>query len=352
MTSGKRAILVVAALAVLAVMMAGCGGKTVATVNGEKISREEYDKAVERETVGVEYPVGAMEAGVWALNKLINQKIIEQLAKKEGVAPTDEQIEYKWNLLKKSGNLKRLTQQGGLTEDEIRQMIAAQQSYINFLTKGIKVTDKQVSDFYLQNRKRFKTPERVRVRMIITVGEQKSKKAEDFLKRGIAFETVARELADNPDDRRNGGAQAILSKGIKVKEVPPEILNKIVDVAFKTKIRQNSPRFLVQGRVSGGTVQRSWVILKVEDILPKQDQKLADVKESLREGLAQGQIRTKPAIGRRIGKKLAKFDKQAKVEVEIERYKPVIKGLREMNQPTEPQGPMPTPGGAPTAGAR
>ena len=351
MTSGKRAILVVAALAVLAVMMAGCGGKTVATVNGEKISREEYDKAVERETVGVQNPVGPMEAGVWVLTKLINQKIIEQLAKKEGVPPTNEQIEYKWGLLKKSGNLKRLTQVVGMTEDEIRQMIAASQSYINVLTKGIKVTDKQVSDLYYKNRSKFRQPERVRVRMIITAGEQKSKKAEGFLKRGIEFETVAREQADNPLDRQNGGAVAVLSKGMKVDNVPPEIMDKIVDVAFKTKIRQRSPRFLVQGKTSGGPLQRSWIILKVEDVLPAEDQKLPQVKESLREGLALEQARQKPDIGKR----LANFDKKAKVEVEIERYKPVIKILRERIRPAQPSGPMPTPGeagGPPTAGAR
>ena len=346
MTSGKRAILVVAALAVLAVMMAGCGGKTVAKVNGEKISREEYNKRLER--MSIPTAVGNQEAGVVVLNELINEKVIEQLAKKEGVAPTDEQIEYKWNLLKKSGNLARLTRQGGLTEDEVRQRIAAQQAFINYVTKGIKVTDKQVSDYFHQHSNEFRQPERARVRMIINVGEQKSKKAEDFLKHGIAFETVARDLADNPNDRRNGGAEAIFFKGMRVKDVPPEIVDKIVDVAFKTKIRQNSPRFMVQGRVPGGPIQKSWVILKVEEFLPKQDQKLPDVKGYLSENLALQQTRTKTAIGKR----LAAFDKKANVEVEIDRYKPVVKALREAIRPTPPPGPMPAPAGAPAAGAK
>jgi len=45
-------------------------------------------------------------------------------------------------------------------------------------------------------------------------------------------------------------------------------------------------------------------------------------------------------------KELGNFDKKAKVEPQIERYKPIIKRLREAGRPEPPKTAMPGAGGA------
>ncbi len=334
MISTKRALLVIAALAVLAAVLSGCGGKVVAKVNGQPITKEEYYKRLER--VAVPVMVGGrpvqQEAGILVLNDLINEKIIQELAKKENVTPTEEQIDYKWNLLKKSGNLARLTRTSGYTEEEIRKQIAAQQAFINVATKGIKITDEEVKKFFESNPQQFKQPERVQVRIITTEKKERIEKAADLLKKNIPFDTVARDIADNPADRQAGGIQLVLFKGMKMPNVPPEVLNKLVEVGFKTKKGQTSPPFLLQGR---------WVILKTEDILPAVNQTLPEMKQFIRENLALAKAQQE----NKFPKKLAEFDKKAEVVIEIERYRTAIKNLRETAR-----GEIPTSKTSPVAG--
>lgn len=335
MKNGRRAIILIAAAGVLASALAGCGGKVVATVNGEKITRDEYYKRLER--VGIPNPIAMnrllgqiarvnpnlaraiasvpkVEVGLLTTNELISEKIISQMAKKEGATPTDQQIDYKWGLLKKSGSIAQAMRQG-MTEDEIRKQLAVQQAYINVATKGIKITDKETRDYYEKNKRQFQQPERVQVRMIVTNGEAKIREAEKFLNRGVAFETVAREKSDDAGARQTGGFQAVLMKGMQ--NVPKEL----IDTAFATKKGQVSKPF---------RVQNTWVIIKVEDILPAINQSYADVKQYIAETLAQQKAMSKPAFA----KELASFDKKAKIEVNIERYKEQIKNFRNLSRPT------------------
>ncbi|MGB9608405.1 MAG: hypothetical protein ACPL7E_07705, partial [bacterium] len=111
-------------------MLAGCGKKVVAVVNGEKITKEELRDEAER------------VAGRDVLVNLIRQKIILQAAKKEGVYPSKEEVEKEIEFRKRENPtfLEDLKKQGTSLEEYKEQLIESL-AEINLVTKGIKVSD-------------------------------------------------------------------------------------------------------------------------------------------------------------------------------------------------------------------
>ena len=71
-------------------------------VNGEKVSKDEFYPRLER--IPVQTQQGTKLAGQYVVEQMIGEKLIEQLAKKENVAPTDAQIEAKIKVIRKESN--------------------------------------------------------------------------------------------------------------------------------------------------------------------------------------------------------------------------------------------------------
>ena len=81
-------------IAALAVFAAGCGQKPVATVNGEPITRDEFFQTVLNGTSGAQ---PNMALGIQVLESMINERLLLAEAKREGVVPTDADIDARLN---------------------------------------------------------------------------------------------------------------------------------------------------------------------------------------------------------------------------------------------------------------
>jgi len=203
----KSLILMVCSIAML-ILLAGCGGGTVAVVNGEKITREELRSEAEK------------VAGREVLTNLISQKILLQAAKKEGVYPSEEELNKELEFRKRENPtlLEDLKKQG-LTLEDYKKRLLASLAEVNLITKGIKVTDKEVEEAF----KNYKPLlDRVRLRWIVNGSEEEIKKAKEKLASGAFFEVVARDSSQDTFTKDKGGDMGYVSLD-QLRQISPEI---------------------------------------------------------------------------------------------------------------------------------
>lgn len=140
------------------------GGDSVAVVNGEKITRSEFDLRF-NQTKEIAKSQGAnltdekivKEIEKTTLEEMINEKILIQDAKKKGLIASVADVEKAYNEIfakfkNKDDFIKELTAQN-LTEQSLRENIVRQLTLIKYVdqnidSKNITVTEKEVSDLY------------------------------------------------------------------------------------------------------------------------------------------------------------------------------------------------------------
>ncbi|MBS1700663.1 MAG: SurA N-terminal domain-containing protein [Armatimonadetes bacterium] len=192
----------------LAFALVGCkggssSGENMAIVNGVPISKDEYISHLERKVqVLVQSQQGPVQATVaqplnfQALNDLVNQKLLLQMAKKENVLPTDEDInkELEFQSTKRSDFVSSLTAQG-MTLSEIKNELMISLCRHNLLSKGIHISDAQVDAYIKDNPKQFETPPMVDLTWITLKNADDKPKVDADLKSGQTFSVVSKQYS-------------------------------------------------------------------------------------------------------------------------------------------------------------
>lgn len=137
-------------IAVLVLTAFGCTTeKTVATVNGEKVTQSELYERMKQRT------------GKQILDQLITEKLILQEAKKKNVAVGEEEINKKLSEIKKQfpkeEEFKKALESNGVTIEQLKDQIKVQVVVEKIVGKDIKVTEEKIKEYYDQNKEwRFK----------------------------------------------------------------------------------------------------------------------------------------------------------------------------------------------------
>lgn len=142
------------------------GLKTVATVNGEKISQAEFDTRLEQilnspqaQALSLDNPLIREQVRQQVLTEIINTKLLLQAASKAGFSASDEEVQTEYDLiLERFGSQELLNQElanGGIDMKQFRENIHDQiviQRYLDANTdlSTITVTDEEIADFYEQ----------------------------------------------------------------------------------------------------------------------------------------------------------------------------------------------------------
>ena len=203
---GKYGLWTAAALAALALTGCNRGEETLATVNGDPITMEEFIKHIEtKPTVRVvvdnrqlEVPV-ANTIAFQGLQDLVTQKLIIQMARDKGFKLDDTAVQAEIATLEKinPGYVKNL-QARGLTMEQIRQSIRVDLAQEHLLTEGIKISDQQVDKFIKDSPNAFLKPAMAEVVQIVVRDERSKQRADNLLRQGRNFTDVAREV--NPQN--------------------------------------------------------------------------------------------------------------------------------------------------------
>jgi foldase protein PrsA len=234
MKSSRLLIILVASVALLA---AGCGGGSdkvpkdaVASVDGTPVPQSQFDglmtqarqsyKAQKRD-----FP----KAGSAELQTLRNQAVqflvqrveFEQKAKDLGIEISEKQVADRLAQIKKQyfgGDQKKYAaqlKQQGLSDEQVQADIRSQlvsEAIFKKVSADVKVSDKDISDYYAKNQDQYGQKESRDVRHILVKTKAEADKIYAELKAGGDFAALAKKYSEDPGSKDQGGKMTI-SKG-------------------------------------------------------------------------------------------------------------------------------------------
>jgi foldase protein PrsA len=325
MRFARQALLGMGLLALLSLTLTGCG-KSVAKINGEKISRDEYNSRMEK--MAINSPNGArQQVGALVLQQLIQEKLKLQFAKKLNVEPTKDQINSRVADLKRQGVYKTL-KDNGYTDQEIEDDIRVQQANFNVLTKDVTATDKELKDFYEQNKlKYFTTPAGADLGMIVAASKEKIDKARKMIKvDNNAFTAVAAQYNDIPQLRQSQGDIGFMpSDAAQIPKDRPQLPPTVHAAVFKLKVGEvTEPIF----------ASKTWYLVKMKSSKAQETKGFESVRNQVNDAVMMrkaqelyggtGRTRKTPPDA-----EFRKFIKDSKAKINVLRYSGMWKGLQD-----------------------
>lgn len=172
--------------------------ETVANIGEEHITRQHW--------------LNEMEAryGQIVLKDLIDQQVIEQLADKYKIKISDQAIEHELRLIQtmygSNGQIK------GTDEDKWKQQIRYSLLLEELLTKDVIVTEKEMTDYYNQNKNLFDVPTSYHLSHIIVKTEKEAKDTLKELDQGSSFSALAMERSIEEFSANQGGDIGFISE--------------------------------------------------------------------------------------------------------------------------------------------
>jgi foldase protein PrsA len=229
----------VAALSLLTII--GCGKKSVdsvATVNGEPISRDEYYGHLERkQVIQVQTAQGPQDAqvvgslGLQALHDMVNRKLLMQMATKEGLMPTAADVDRELDFQRKRRpDFVSFLTDRGMTLQQIREDLKFDLARERLLTKGINVTKEDVDTYVKENPKEFMEPAQAQVLYIVVSDPTKKDQVDKDLSNGQSFQVVATRYSEAPQAREMAGMYPVSRL-----DLMPQPLQKLVSVTPEMK---------------------------------------------------------------------------------------------------------------------
>lgn len=204
-------------LAILGVIMAAGAifyvkskSETVASVNGEKITKTEL------------YNLMVKQNGKEALNSLIAERIVALEAQKQKIAVTDQEIQAE---LQKYYNdyggqdafLQALTG-SGFTVDDVKKDIALSLKIKKLMEPRIAISDDELKAYFAENKASFAQEKQVKVSHILLDSQEKADEIKKRLVSGEDFAKLAQENSTDTATRDGGGVLGFIRKGEMVKE--------------------------------------------------------------------------------------------------------------------------------------
>lgn len=314
----KNLMRIVAAVVVLifSFTVIGCSSKTVAEVNGEKITKSQLDKRVKKIKMALESQ-GASFSGQnstemlkaleqQTLEDMITQSLLLQAAKKEGVYPAKSEVDKQLEEIKaRFGGEAKYNEELKKYQLESQDIVdklyydAAYSALYEKITANVKVSDDDIKKWYDNNKASYKDPIKIKARAILikfddpnqppsAMGQpaekvnrtenDAKKMAEDIIKQlnaGTDFATLAKEKSEDENSKNDGGlikdsqGASPYAKGM----MPPEF-----DQAAVT---------LKPGAITTAPVktQGGYYVIKLESLTPEKQLSFDEAKEKIRQDL-------------------------------------------------------------------
>jgi parvulin-like peptidyl-prolyl isomerase len=294
------------------------GTGPVAKVGGQDVGRQDFNRQMERTRQRFaqakrEVPP-ALEARLKEniIRKLVDDELIAQRAKAEGIALTPQEADAK--LAEHKGRFgspeafKNFLERTGQAEEDLKDELIRTElrdRLFNKLAAVAEPTDDEVKDYFEKNQERYKEREQVNVMQVFFKSdkadppdqraktEKRAKEAAAQLKKkGADFKALAAKMPDAAP--APGGAEGWMQKG----RMPPPV----DAAAFDAKVKPND----VLGPIDGGI---GFYIVKVLEKKPERVKPLEEVAAAIKTTI---KARQKSEKTRDL---LAQLKKEAKIEV-------------------------------------
>jgi foldase protein PrsA len=235
------------------------GGQTiVATVNGRAIT---YQRFIE---------VLVSRQGMAVLQELIDEKLLQQAARRFGINVTDQDIEAEVNRLRLQYPSEQAFQdslrRSGQTLEQLRERLRmpALMRKISRAEASSQIGEKSARDYYEKHKSEFISPEKVRLRDLLLDTRENATELHKVLKSGGDFAGLARAFSLDPATKPAGGYMGILP----VDSLAPHLARVVKDL----KPGEISPVI---------EAPDGWYILKLEQRIPARQQSFEEVREQI-----------------------------------------------------------------------
>ncbi|HTJ28780.1 MAG TPA: peptidylprolyl isomerase [Candidatus Limnocylindria bacterium] len=274
----------------LAACAGGSGGGNIAAVNGQNITRADFDHRLE-----------SSPAARQTLTQLVQSALIDQYAKNNNVQINQADIDKRENDIKSKyppGQFEQILKQQGLTEQDVQTILRQQLVLEKAVAPQIHVSDSDVRAFFDKNHAQFDKPEQVHARHILVADLATANQVEAKLKAGGNFEALAKQYSTDPSSKDKGGDLGYFGRG--------QMVPQFQDAAFSAKV----------GTITAPVKSPfGYHIIQVLDKKPAQKATFASVHDQIKQQLTQQQeAQAIPAF-------LQQVRATAKIDVFDDRYK-------------------------------
>jgi parvulin-like peptidyl-prolyl isomerase len=230
----------------------------LATVNGVPIDRQQYTHRCETTIVN------NAAVGPQVLRQMVNEELALQYAAKQGVTPSDTDVEAKYEEAGKSANFADNLKKSLQTPADVKHAVKTTLAQSAVITKGSSVSDEEVQKYYQANidpknsNARYYRPDAVQVAAIISDKEADIDNAIHDLATGAAFTEVARKYSKDKSIA-NGGVLPAIRRGQMNSQRFPGLENRLFSLKPNQqidKIKVGNTYWLVRciGRSQESTV--------------------------------------------------------------------------------------------------
>lgn len=231
----------------ICLITAGCSktGNVIGEVNGDKITRAQFEQRYKIIKFAYESSLGAKldekkdqeitnKLEDRAFNDLIIQKLIQQEAEKQSVKVTKEDVDSSFTDFKQSRNQQiesgydKFLQDSGLDEKELRTVIESELLYQQMEDKvaaDVSVTDEQAQQYYNQNKSSFTDPGGIEIYHILVNTKSEALDILSNLKQGADFSQLAQQYSTCPSKEKGGDLGVVNESSNFVPEFKAAALN-------------------------------------------------------------------------------------------------------------------------------
>jgi parvulin-like peptidyl-prolyl isomerase len=227
----------------LALVAAGCGGSTtaslgsddIAVVGSKPISKEKFQELMARAEKSYDAQKRAFpkpgsteyeQLKGQAITFLVQQAEVEEQAEAMGVDISDDKVDKEIARYKKQfyggsdERYEKAIKQQGLTDEQAREAIRqnlVSQALFKKVTGDVKVTDADIKEYYSTHKTQYVQPESRDVRHILVPKKELADSLYQQLKGGSNFAQLAKRYSKDPGSASNGGKLTV-TKGQTVPE--------------------------------------------------------------------------------------------------------------------------------------
>jgi foldase protein PrsA len=274
----------------LAACTGGGSGGNVAAVNGQVITRADFDHKLE-----------SSPAAKQILNQMVQQSLIDQYARDKKIDVSQADIDKKEAETKAKfppGQFEQILKNQGLTEQDVQQILRQQLILEKAVAPQIHISDADIKAYFDKNHAVFDKPEQVKARHILVADLPKANEVLAKLKAGGSWDALAKQYSTDPASKDKGGELGYFGRG--------QMVPQFQDAAFGAKIGQ------IVGPVKSPF---GYHIIQVEEKKPAIKASLASTHDQIKLQLTQQQEQQQYPLF------LQQLRSVAKIDVYDDRYK-------------------------------